>query len=292
MRFLATLLFWLIATAALVVAVPSAWAQRNVVDGNGYAELAGHAATDARLQQAMAAELATQITRLASDNGYGEVNSNLIRLAANSYTSGSAFPGHFAQANDIAHRWLFTNAATTDEAGRWQIDLAPMLADSSFQQTLADYGIEPPSTLTIPLTENAPDALAPGRLQPLSQWGPWVSVGSAVLAGVFALLTLASARSRGKALCALGVSALLVGAAGYAGLEMVRRYVNQALNQTSGDIRTIADVVVSTAQGSAHSWLNWTLVVGVALVVLGFLGSMLGAARSRAGSRTHSTPRQ
>lgn len=287
MRFLATLLFWLIATAALVVAVPSAWAQRNVVDGNGYAELAGQAATDARLQQAMAGELATQITRLASDNGYGEVNSNLIRLAANSYTSGSAFPGHFAQANDIAHRWLFTDAATTDEAGRWQIDLAPMLADSSFQQTLAGYGIEPPSTLTIPLTENAPDALAPGRLRPLSQWGPWVSVGSAVLAGVFALLTLASARSRGKALCALGVSALLVGAAGYAGLEMVRRYVNQALNQTSGDIRTIADVVVSTAQGSAHSWLNWTLLGGGALLVLGVLGSVLGGM-----SRTRSTPRE
>lgn len=287
MRFLGALLFWLIATVALLVAVPTAWAQQNVVDQDGYAELAGQAAKDPRLQQAMASELATQISQMASDNGYGDVNTTLIRVAAGSYTSSAAFPGHFAQANDIAHRWLFTDAATTDEAGRWQIDLAPMLADTSFQQTLDDYGIEPPSTLTIPLTENAPDALAPGRLQPLAQWGPWVSVGSTVLAGVFALLTLATAKSRGKALCALGVSALLVGAAGYAGLEMARRYVDRALSETSGDIRTIADAVVSTAQGSAHTWLNWVLIAGAVLVALGFVGSMLGGMR-----RTRSTPRE
>lgn len=286
MRFLSALLFWLVATVALAVAVPTAWAQQNVVDRDGYAELARQAASDQRLQQAMAGELATQIAEMAAQNGQGNVNPTLIRAAAGAYTASSAFPGHFAQANDIAHRWLFTQTAATDENGRWQIDLAPMLADSSFQQTLADYGIEAPSTLTIPLTENAPDALAPGRLRPVAQWGPWVSVGATVLAGVCALLTLASARSRGKALCALGISALLVGAAGWAGLEVLRRYVEQALGQMSGDIRTIADVVVTTAQDSLHVWLNWTLIGGAVLVAVGLVGSMLGGMR-----RTRSTPR-
>lgn len=286
MRFLATLFFWLVATVALAVAVPSAWAEQNVVDRAGYAELATRAAQDPRLQQAMASELTTQVATLATDNGYS-VDSRVVRLAAGAYTTSSAFPGHFAQAGDIAHRWLFTDIATTDDAGRWQIDLAPMLADSSFRQTLSDYGIEPPSQLTVPLTENAPDALAPGRLQPLARWGPWVSVGATVLAGVAALLTLASARRRGKALAALGVSALLVGAAGWAGLEMVQRYVDTALDQTSGDIRTIADVVVATARGSAHTWLNWTLAAGGLLLVFGFVGSLLGGM-----TRTRSTPRE
>ena len=54
----------------------------------------------------------------------------------------------------------------------------------------------------------------------------------AIFTGVFALLTLATARSRGKALAALGVSALLVGAAGWAGFEVGRRYIDDALNRT------------------------------------------------------------
>jgi hypothetical protein len=45
-----------------------------------------------------------------------------------------------------------------------------------------------------------------------------VSIGAAALSGLFALLTLAAARSRGRALASLGVSALLVGAAGWAGI--------------------------------------------------------------------------
>ena len=94
-----------------------------------------------------------------------------------------------------------------------------------------------------------------------------------------ALLTLAAARSRGKALTALGVSALLVGAAGWAGIEMGRRYVNSALNRTTGDIRTVAEVMVGAAEDSLHLWLNVTLAAGAALVVLGVVASMLGGLR-------------
>ena len=103
----------------------------------------------------------------------------------------------------------------------------------------------------------------------------------AILTGVFALLTLASARSRGKALAALGVSALLVGAAGWAGLEVARRYINDALNRTTGDIRQVADVMVNHAEDSLHQWLNLTLAAGGVLVVFGVVASMLGGLRRR-----------
>ena len=121
--------------------------------------------------------------------------------------------------------------------------------------------------------------MRPGQLRKLSTWGPWVSVGSTILAGVFALLMLAAARSRGKALAALGVSALLVGAAGWAGLEVARRYINDALNQTGGDIRQVADVMVAHAEGSVHQWLNLSLAAGGVLVVLGFVSMLAGLRR-------------
>ena len=69
MRFLATLLLWLFTTVALVVAVPAAWAQRNLVDENGYAALAQKAAGDPALQTAMAGELTTRTEDLLKSFG-------------------------------------------------------------------------------------------------------------------------------------------------------------------------------------------------------------------------------
>ena len=281
MRFLAALLFWLVMTVLLAVAVPASWAQHNIVSEDGYAALAATAAKDPQLQEAMASELATQITELAADNGYDLNNTELIRGVTSAYTANSGFPGQFAQANRIAHRWMFTDTVQQDQdAGdRWLVDIAPMLNDESLKQTLGNLNLDVPETLTVPITVPESSSLRPGQLKTLSTWGPWASIGACVLTGVFALLTLATARSRGKALSALGVSALLVGAAGWAGLELGRRYIDDALNTTTGDIRTVADVMVNTAEGSLHQWLNLTLAAGGALVVFGILVSVLGGLR-------------
>jgi hypothetical protein len=278
-RFVATLLLWLVATVALAVAIPAAWAQKNIVDENGYVALAQSAAHDPTLQDAMASELGTQLKKLVSGTGY-DVSTDLLRGAAAGYTASSVFPGHFAEVNRLAHRWMFTDSAQqTDASGRWQVDLSPMLADSSFQQTLRKFGIRAPQSLTVPITMSDTSDLRPGQLRQLARWGPWVSVGAAVLAGVFALLTLATAGSRGKALAALGVSALVVGAGGWAALEVGRPYINDALNRTAGDIRQVGEVMVNHAEGSLHQWLNLTLAAGGALVVFGVIVSMLGGLR-------------
>jgi hypothetical protein len=280
-RFVATLFLWIIATAALAVAVPTSWAQKNVVDENGYSALATSAAKEPQLQQAMANELGTQLKKLVEGSGY-DVSTDLLRSAAGTYTASPVFPGQFAQANRIAHRWMFTDSVQqADASGRWQIDLSPMLSDSSFRQTLQQFGIEAPSTLEVPLTENLSDSVRTGQLRQLSTWGPWVSVGASILTGVLALLTLAAARSRGKALAALGVSALLVGGAGWAGLEVARRYINTALDRTTGDIRQVADAMVNHAEDSLHQWLNLTLAAGGVLVVFGVVVAMLGGLRRK-----------
>jgi len=282
MRLLAAFLLWVLATVALAVAVPATWAQHNLVDRDGYSALATSAAKDPVVQQAMATALTSQLMTLSANAGYSsaDVNETLLNGAARAYTSGDAFPGQFALANQIAHRWLFTDSVgVSDASGRWEIDLSPMLADSSFQQTLADYGIKAPETLQIPLTENVSQSLRPGKFREVAKWGPWVSVGTAVLAGVFALLTLAVAKRRGKALGALGVSGLVVGAAGWAGIEVGRRYVDEGLAATSADVRNVAGAMVDHAIGSLHLWLNLTIAAGAALVLFGVLVSMVGGLR-------------
>lgn len=278
MRFVVTMLLWLVTTVALAVAVPTGWAQKTLVNEDGYAALAHKAAGDPQLQDAMASELTTQVAALGDRRGFG-VNESLARGVASAYTASSGFPGQFAQANRIAHRWVFTQQPSQSAQDRWPVDLAPMLKDTAFQQMLSTWNIEVPTTVNVPVA--ATNGVRPGQLHGVATFGPWVAIGAAVLTGVFALLTLAAARRRGKALASLGVSALLVGAGGWAAPEVGRRYIDDALNRTTGDMRKIADIMVAHAEGSLHQWLNLTLAAGGVLVVFGVIVTMLGGLRSR-----------
>lgn len=277
MRLVATVLMWLITTALLAVAVPAVWAQQNLVDGAGYAALAQKAAVDPELQSAMATELTTRVGLLGSG-----VDSTIVSRIAAAYTASTVFPGQFAIANGFAHRWLFTDtvASSVDPQGRWVIDLAPMLSDTAFSQTLRDYNITVGSAVPMPLTDSAPAALRPGALREVGVWAPWVSMGVAVLAAASALLTIYLARNRGRILAALGISALIVGAAGWAAIEFAQRRVRDALNQTSGNLRVVADVMVATVEDSMHQWLNVTLIVGGGLVIVGVIVGLLSSLAS------------
>ncbi|MEE6135479.1 hypothetical protein SKC41_03935 [Mycobacterium sp. 050128] len=276
MRFLATLTLWLATTIALAVAVPGAWVQLNLVDENGYAALARKAAGDPALQSAMAGELTSRTMTLIAEHGGGRtpVDSAQVRDAAGAYTAGPSFPPMFATANRAAHRWLFADAGSGDS---WAVDVAPMLNDPAFAQILSEHNVKVPATLTVPLTASVPHSLRPGELSRVGAWGKWASLGAVALSGLLALLTLLAARRRGKALTGLGVSALLVGAAGWVGMEVGARYVNEALNRTSGDVRQIADVMVHTAEAGMRDWLNLTLAAGAGLVVVGVIVAVLGS---------------
>lgn len=275
MRFVMTAVLWLAATVALAVAVPAAWAQMNVINADGYAAQAQKAAGDPALQSAVAAELTTRAMALIAAHGGARyaVDGSEVHDAASAFTAGPSFPPLFAEANRAAHDWLFTGAGSGDS---WVVDVAPMLKDGSFQQILSRYNVTVPANLTVSVPL-ASQPLRQGQLSRLATWGPRVSIDAAALSGLCALLTLAAARRRGKALTSLGISALLVGAAGWAGIEVGGRYVHDALNRTTGDIRGIAEVMVGHAEASLRQWLDWTLVAGVGLVVFGVLVAMLGS---------------
>ncbi|HEX5252827.1 MAG TPA: hypothetical protein VFW69_02935 [Mycobacterium sp.] len=279
MRFAATVLLWLITTLALAVAIPAAWTQLYVVEADGYAELAQHAATDPALQSAMASELSSRAMTLIAERGGGrsEVDSSEVLDAARAFTAGPAFPPLFAQANRAAHGWLFSDPGTAENGNQWAVDVAPMLNDGSIQPLLARHNVVVPAKLSVPLTVSVPHSMRQGRLSRMSTWGPWMSLGAAALCGVGALLTVAAARRRGKALSSLGVSALLVGAGGWAGIEVAGRYVNDELNRTTGNVRQVAEVMIEHAKAGLHQWLDVTLLAGAAVVAFGVIVAMLGS---------------
>jgi hypothetical protein len=226
----------------------------------------------------VAAELATKATVLINQHSH-HVDSEQVHAVAAGYTAGPDFPAQFADANRLAHDWMFTGAHTQSEGDQWVVDLAGMLKDTAFEQLLTSNNVQVPDTVRVPVTVSTPKVLQPGELRPLATWGLWVSIGVVVLSGFFALLTLAAARRRSRALAGLGISALLVGAAGWAAIELARYYINDTLNNTTGGIRGIADVMVGQAESSLHDWLDLTLLAGIGLVVLGVLAAGLGSLR-------------
>ncbi len=272
MRFAATVLLWMVTTVALAVAVPAVWAQLNVVNVDGYAALARKAASDPALQAAAASELATEATALIAHHGY-HVKPATVRTAAAAYTAGPSFPAQFAQANRLVHGWMF---AGDEAADSWVVDVAPMLRDASLAQLLSDFGVRIPATLTVPLTVSTPEALRPGRLQLLGRWNVWLSLAATLVAAGCAVLVLVTARKRGRAMTALGIAALVVAAGGWAAVEVARRRVDDALIDTGGDIRRIAEAMVDYAEHSLHHWLNLTWAGGGLLVVLGVVVAALG----------------
>ncbi len=277
MRFLATALCWLIATAGLAVAIPASWAQTTIVDEDGYSALAEQAAHDPALQSAMASELTVRAMALINERSgrRNPVDSSTVHDVAAAFTAGPSFPPLFAQVNRAAHGWLFS-APQPGGNDQWVVDVAPMLKDTGIEQQLHTYNVQVPATLRVPLTVPVGQPVRQGQFHRAAVWGPWVRIGAVALTAFFALLTFVVARSRGRALTALGTSALLVGAAGWAGIEIGGRFVNEALNRTTGDIRRMADVMVGHAESSLHLWLNLTLITGVGIAVLGVLVAMLG----------------
>ena len=278
MRFALSALLWLCTTIALAVAVPAAWTQVHVVDVNGYTTMAHKAAGDKALQAAVAAELATKATVLINQSSH-HVDSAEVHAVAAGYTAGADFPAQFADANRLAHDWMFTGAHTQSEGDQWVVDLAGMLKDTAFEQLLTSHGVKVPDTVRVPVTVSTPKVLRPGELRPLATWGLWAGIGAAAVTALFALLTLAAARSRGRGLAGLGVSALLVGAGGWIAIELARYPLNDTLNNTTGGIRGIADVMVGQAESSLHDWLDVTLAAGGVLVLLGVLVAGVGSLR-------------
>ena len=278
MRFAVTVLLWLFTTVALAVAMPTAWAQTHLIDVNGYMAMARTAASDPSLQAAAASELATRAMVLINERGY-HVDSSEVHDVAAGYTAGPDFPPQFADASRLVHSWMFTGADAQSEGDQWVVDLADMLNDSAFAPILARYNVRVPEKVRVPVTVSTSKVLQPAELRPLATWGPWVSVIAAVLTGIGALLTLAAARSRGRTLAGLGISALLVGAAGWVAIELARRRINDALNLNTGDIRRIADVMVGQAESSLHHWLDLTLAAGGVVVGLGVVAAVLGSLR-------------
>jgi hypothetical protein len=284
-RFAVTVLLWLATTACAAVAVFATWTQNHVVNEDGYAALASQAANDPQVHAAVASMMTTRAMALSRERGRTD-DPNQMRFVADAYAASPAFPKRFVEVNRAIHRWAF-NRPAPDSQGPLQIDVAPMLREAFLQVGRENISAGLPASVYVRLAES--DRLRPGQFEAVGRWTRPVAVCTIVLAGLFALLTLAAARSRGKALASLGVSALLIGGAGWAVTAVVAGRIGDALNRTSADMHAMAGVIIADAEANLHRWLVLTLAVGGGLVVIGVIVAIVeGRVRRHRASRSAS----
>ena len=170
------------------MAVPAGWAQLNIIDEDGYAAFASTAAGEPALQSAAAAELSTRAMALISAHSGGKrpVEGEQVHEIAAAFTAGPSFPPLFRQREPggASPGCSPSRVSQSSSGDSWVIDVAPMLKDSAFAQVLSSHNVKVPATLTVPLTVSlSGQSVRQGQLSRLAVWGPWVSIGAAVLSG-------------------------------------------------------------------------------------------------------------
>ncbi|SKX36896.1 Uncharacterised protein [Mycobacteroides abscessus subsp. massiliense] len=67
-----------------------------------------------------------------------------------------------------------------------------------------------------------------------------------------------------------------MGTAGWAGLEIGRRYLDRPLSRVNDNLRDVADSLVTQAIGNAHHWLSLTMAAGGLVIVVGVVSGLVG----------------
>ena len=110
------------------VAGPALWLERNVVDGAGFAQLAGPLGANSEFQEGLSALAADQAT--ASLNLPPQLNEHagaLITSAARSIYSDPGYEAAWTQTLQRSHKLTFDAAGNQEVQGDLKLDIAPLV---------------------------------------------------------------------------------------------------------------------------------------------------------------------
>lgn len=110
------------------VAGPALWLERNVVDGAGFAQLAGPLGTNSEFQEGLSALAADQATAsLNLPPQLNELAGALITSAARSIYTNPGYEAAWTQTLQRSHKLTFDAAGNQEIQGDLKLDIAPLV---------------------------------------------------------------------------------------------------------------------------------------------------------------------
>lgn len=269
-----------LAVLLAAVAVPAIWLDRNIVQEQGFVEMAAPLATNSGFQQELAVAAVGTIDTSAVPGFLSDLVQPVLEDAASALTGLPGYPAAWEETLHRSHRLSFARPATDDggaaSASSLTLDVAPLVALGAEEisrttrlpldppeQTLINVGTPVHKEWTERLTTYAPA-------------GYLLAGGSAVAL----LLALVAARRRWTVLAGAGIGALLLAAAWTAGSQAASA---AAVSADSGNevANMFRDEFVAASAADFQAWTLAAAVTGGVLLVLGLVAGFTSRRRSR-----------
>jgi hypothetical protein len=274
---LATLLAILLAA----VAVPAIWLDRNIVQEQGFVELAAPLGADSGFQQGLAAAAVGTIDTSAVPGFLADLVRPALEDAAARIAGLPGYPAAWEETLRRSHRLSFaapeTEAADTASASSLTLDVAPLVALGAEEiSRTTRLPLDPPDQTLI----NVGQPEQKEWTERLSTYAPagYLLAGGAVVA---LLLALVAARRRWTVLAGAGLGALVLAAVWTVGWQLGSAAV---LARDSGNeiANMFRDRFVAAAAADFQGWTLAAAITGGVLLLVGIVAGFIPRNRVQA----------
>ncbi|MCU1567241.1 MAG: hypothetical protein JWQ56_2178 [Pseudarthrobacter sp.] len=281
MRTFVSALATLLAILLAAVAVPAIWLDRNVVQEQGFVELAAPLGTDAGFQQGLAAAAVGTIDTSAVPGFLEDLVRPALEDAAGSMTGLPGYPAAWEETLRRSHRLSFAapeaGTGETASASSLTLDVAPLVALGAEEiSRTTRLPLDPPDRTLINVGQPEQKEWTE-RLRTYAPAG-YLLGGGAVVA---LLLALVAARRRWTVLVGAGVGALVLAAVWAVGSQLASAAV-QARDSGSEVANMFRDAFVAAAAADFQGWTVATAITGGVLVLVGIVAGFISRNRARA----------
>jgi hypothetical protein len=269
-----------LAVLLAAVAVPAIWLDRNVVQEQGFVELAAPLGTNSEFQEGLAVAAIGTIDTSAVPGFLSDLVRPVLENVASTLSGLPGYPAAWEETLRRSHRLSFAvpgaGSAEAAPASSLTLDVAPMVALGTEEISRATrLPLDPPEQTLI--TVGQPEQKA--WTERLSTYAPagYVLAGGSVVA---LLLAFVAARRRWTVLAGAGIGALLLAALWAAGAQVGSAAV---LAADSGN--EVANMFRNefVAASSAHfqTWIWAAAVTGAVLLLVGTVAGLIPRKRAR-----------
>jgi hypothetical protein len=270
----------LLAIVLAAVAVPAIWLDRNIVQEQGFVELASPLGRNSGFQQGLATAAVGTIDTSAVPGFLADLVRPALEDAAASMTGLPGYPAAWEETLRRSHRLSFTapqaEAGETAPASSLTLDVAPLVRLGAEEisrttrlpldppdQTLIDVGQPEQKVWTERLTAYAPAG--------------YLLAGGAAVA---LLLAVVAARRRRTVLVGAGLGALVLAAVWTVGSQLGAAAVLAA--DTGNEVANMfRDGFVAAAAADFRGWTLASAITGGVLVLVGVVAGLIPRKRAR-----------
>ncbi|MDQ0690243.1 hypothetical protein [Arthrobacter sp. W4I7] len=270
----------LLATVLAAVAVPAIWLDRNIVQEQGFVELASPLGRNSEFQQGLATAAVGTIDTSAVPGFLADLVRPALEDAAASMTGLPGYPAAWEETLRKSHRLSFTapqaEAGETAPASTLTLDVAPLvrLGAEEISRTTR-LPLDPPDQTLI-------DVGQPEQKEWTERLAAYAPAGYLLAGGaaVALLLAVVAARRRWTVLVGAGLGALVLAAVWTVGSQLGSSAVLAA--DTGNDVANMfRDGFVAAAAADFQDWTLASAITGGVLVLVGVVAGLISRKRVR-----------